>query len=344
METTAPNEIGKGSPDLTKPDSGDIPIKSGQLQCFASHKVSCVAISADGRLVLTGCEDGLVYLWDVETGDARICTDSHKGAVRCVAFSPDGAQAASGGIDGVVRFWNTKDGATRTCEGQPYEILAIAFVNQGRGLLTGAASGEPNPDAPDGPTDGMIRLWYTPVGNETDGKEDKRYRGLPNPVDCMAFAGNPRRVLVAGAPVMVGQVSTPFFVFDPLTGKPIRAFQADDLGVVHSIAASASGAQAVTCGDDGDVRLWDVNTGKEVRKFSGHTGAVWCAAFSPKGDRLLTGGDDDTVRLWDVTTAKELRRFTGHKGAVRGVVFSTDGTRAVSGGDDRTARVWDLSK
>jgi WD40 repeat protein len=66
------------------------------------------------------------------------------------------------------------------------------------------------------------------------------------------------------------------------------------------------------------IRLWEVDAGKEVRRFTGHTGGVWIAAFSPDGSRILSCSHDSTVRLWDVKTGNELQQFTGH-GLARGL-------------------------
>ena len=46
------------------------------------------------------------------------------------------------------------------------------------------------------------------------------------------------------------------------------------------------------------MRVWDLRTKKEVRKFAGHVGNVLCVAFVPDGNAVVSGGDDGTVRVW----------------------------------------------
>jgi WD40 repeat protein len=88
------------------------------------------------------------------------------------------------------------------------------------------------------------------------------------------------------------------------------------------------------------IRLWDLTTGKEPRRFQGHTGRVCSVAFSPDGHRALSGGVDGTARVWDVKSGKPLRCIRGHGGIVSSVTFLPSGSRVLSGSYDRTIRIW----
>jgi WD40 repeat protein len=88
------------------------------------------------------------------------------------------------------------------------------------------------------------------------------------------------------------------------------------------------------------MRLWNVTTGEELRRFEGHSDWVTSVAFSPDGHQALSGSD--TVRLWDVATGEELHRFSEAR-QVNSVAFSSNGRRVLAGGRDRAVRLWDVA-
>jgi WD40 repeat protein len=94
-------------------------------------------------------------------------------------------------------------------------------------------------------------------------------------------------------------------------------------------------------GKDSSVRVWDVETGREVRKLEGHKGRVLSVAVSPDGRSVLTGGDTRVI-LWDASDGKIIRRFDGHSSLLSRVSFLPDGKRVISSSYDKTIRLWDL--
>ena len=83
-----------------------------------------------------------------------------------------------------------------------------------------------------------------------------------------------------------------------------------------ALAVLADGRRALSGSGDRTLRLWDLETGAELRRFEGHEGRVSSVTLLPDGRRALSGSDDETLRLWDLETGAELRRFEGHESGV----------------------------
>src|SRR5579862_5418342 len=110
--------------------------------------VSALALSPDGRRVLTGSANGTVTLWTAETGEAGSGVGGHTGSVTCAAFSPDGGLLATGGADAQIRIASSADGTpVKTLTGHHGRISSIAFVRGG--LVSSSA-------------DGSVRFWSLP--------------------------------------------------------------------------------------------------------------------------------------------------------------------------------------
>ncbi len=127
--------------------------------------------------------------------------------------------------------------------------------------------------------------------------------------------------------------------------KPEIFVQLGNIQDVSSVAFSPDRKTVLSGSWDGYLRIWDITTGRELRTFQGHEGAVASVAFSPDGLYILSGSWDlNGFKLWEVSTGKELRTFRGHYGgAVLSVAFSPDGRYALSGSYDNTMKIWDIS-
>lgn len=111
-------------------------------------------------------------------------------------------------------------------------------------------------------------------------------------------------------------------------------------GRVTSASYSPDGRRIVSASGDKTVRIWDAETGAELKTLKGHTDMVYSASHSPDGKRIVSASSDETIRIWDAETGAELKTLKGHTGWVCSAVFSPDGRRIVSASVDGTVRIW----
>jgi RNA polymerase sigma factor (sigma-70 family) len=116
---------------------------------------------------------------------------------------------------------------------------------------------------------------------------------------------------------------------------------------VQRVAFSPDGRRLLSCGLDGAIILWDLETGREIRRFEGHSDRVDCVSFSADGRRFLSASWDGTIRLWDVETGRELKsiRFQGAPGVhVSGVWWFPDGRRLLAlATDHHSLQIYDIN-
>lgn len=113
------------------------PIEIMRLQ--QSESIYSIAISPNGKRIVTGSRDGTLYLRDAQTGKLLNKITGHKGTVYSVVFSPDGLQIASGGQDGILRLWDMRDDALNEKFSTEYggQFYSIAFSSDGSRIVTG---------------------------------------------------------------------------------------------------------------------------------------------------------------------------------------------------------------
>ena len=111
---------------------------------------------------------------------------------------------------------------------------------------------------------------------------------------------------------------------------------------VFSVAISPDGQTLVSGSRDNTIKIWQLNTGRELRTLTGHSGYVISLAITPDGQTLVSGSGDKTIKIWQLSTGQELRTLTGHSSYVASVAISPDGQTLVSG-SDKTIKIWQLS-
>jgi WD40 repeat protein/serine/threonine protein kinase len=179
---------------------------------------------------------------------------------------------------------------------------------------------------------------------------------------CLTADG---RLALSGNGYLEGSKKNVLKLWDLATGRCIRTFKGHT-SRVNCVFLSRNGCWALSgSGDpnnflerlqkqgrvspnfetskDRTLRLWDVGTGRCIRKFEGHHAEVTSVCLSVDNRWALSGSTDHTLRLWDLATGQCLQIFNGHEYEVTSVCLSTDGRWALSGSADCTIKLWDVA-
>ncbi|KAM8985891.1 DDB1- and CUL4-associated factor 11 [Ara ararauna] len=251
--------------------------------------VFSVAVGPDGREVLGGGSDGCVYLYDREVQRRTLRVEAHEDDVNAVALADAGGQLLlSGGDDGVTRAWD------RRCLGQDRARPV--------GLLTGHRDGitflHPRGDGRyvvSNSKDQTAKLWDLRRPAGPGGLEATR-RAVARQSWDYRWQRAPRRALTS--PPLPGDTSLMTFRGHVVLNTLLRCRLAPppgDGGGQYLSAGCATGA----------VIVYDVLTGRPVRRLTNHSGCVRDVSWHPQGGALASASWDGSVRLWTYQDPEE---------------------------------------
>lgn len=346
------------------------------------NEVSALAFSPDGKMLLSGSDDGTIRAWDTTTGRQQFACSRHSGEISGIATSQEGTILTSvhSWRNAQIQYWDIDN----------RNLLSVSFLKR---TIPAAIS-------PDATTLAMmdlkgknkLRLWDVSKKRIRANLQGHEY---PSYALNFVFAFSSDRKKLASASAKRYNIihlwdipirPKSFFQKVFSSSKTIRPQDTLEgrMGVVRTLTFSPNGKMLASGGSDRIIHLWEVETGNALFTLTGHSGYITAMAFSPNGKRLVSasylviylwnvetgqlltksqpmstakilqfspdgkivvsGRNDGTIQLWDARTLSLLSTHIGHTSSVNALIFLEDGKTLVSASRDGTILLWDWEK
>ena len=289
------------------------------LHTLAGHSevVNAVALTADGKQVVSASQDDTLRVWDLESGRTLRTLEGHTRPVKGVAITADGRWAVSASYDRTLKVWELASGRTLfTLEGHTYSVNGVAVTPDGKRAIS--ASG-----------DGTLRVWDLSAGRAL-----RTLEGHSMAVSAVAATAD-------GTLAVSASDDKTLKVWDLESGAVLGTL-AGHSEAVSGVAVTADGTRAVSASHDKTLKVWNLKTGRPLCTLPGHSWHVNSVAVTADGKRVVSASDDSTLKVWELANAHAPQTAEGHSNWIGAVAATVDAKRVVSASGDHTLKVWDL--
>jgi WD40 repeat protein len=319
-------------------------ITSREIPLLAEHTsaVETIALSPDGATIASGSDDRTIKLWDRATGAERLTLHGHQGGVSAVVFTPDGKHLISSGEDKTIRVWDAATGKeldkvgnqnlnfTNLSRGSPYmfvdpagkrllawypvrgqanltslvhcydlqtgtQLYSFSETNRKVGSLAFCANGQL---VATGAADGSVRVWK--LG-------ENQAEMLPGG-DWMLFDAKTGTADIALTPDGTKLVATSdkgvVKIGSVARREVLKTIDAHPGQRIIACIVSPDGKRFATVGGDNVVKVWDLDAGRELRRWdlaaAGTGMQLFGVAFTPDSRQLVTANANTTLYVLDL--------------------------------------------
>ncbi|KAG1671255.1 putative WD repeat-containing protein [Nymphon striatum] len=340
------------------------------IQLSAGHKnrVTCIHISYNGKMLVSGSEDTTVLVWSVNSAKIRYVISEHIAGVLCVKTTHNDNLVISGCSFGTIIISQLRSGELVHKIDHHKGGVTCVEVNQNDDILVTASN------------DLTICLW------SLEDYSFLNYIKFSAPITNLAISSNNIFLIVAcldetihvkslttgsdihqlnrhpcqevtsmccgwdNSRAVIGCADGKLYVYDIHSSQLVQILSAH-FGAVTDIQIVAKDHFMVTAGGDkiviwnfaSNAVSWMENKSKQTVQSINHNEAITCMALSRDGLLTATGGKDNKVKIWQVTSSALTIEYGDHTGPITCITFAQNGSSVVSGSEDKTVIVWGIT-
>jgi WD40 repeat protein len=279
-----------------------------------TQDINSAVLSPKNNVVLTSSDDNSVKIWDIDTGKELLSFNKHVKKVLSAKFNSAGDKVITASLDKTARIFEINSGREICVLSHPYSVRGAEFSSNGKKIIT--ISGK------------RIYLWDAATGKRI--KQFKCKNSLLKNV--VSFSNNDKYIIATN-----DDNSVVLFDVDSIVEKTFQGHNDE----VNSAFLNPNGDLLISSSNDKTVRIWDVQSEKEVTRLEAHQWEVNMAVFSSNSLFALSASEDHSAILWDSNKGEYINKFLFSTG-IKWINFSHDEKFMAISSEDET-RVYNTS-
>ncbi|HTF80216.1 MAG TPA: WD40 repeat domain-containing protein, partial [Cytophagales bacterium] len=254
--------------------------------------VHCIALSHNGKFLVSGSKDKSAILWDLSTQKQIRTFNGHGGAVNSVVFSPDDKYMATASGDMTAKLWNLSTGeVVYTLEKQRDYLTAVAFHPSRKIMAIGGYPFE------------VLIIDY---------EQKTVLERIPCAPDKGSGDGISLSFSTDGQYLLMGEDNRTVRLLDTKDFKDMYTMKNKEGycgGCGTHAALSPSNKWIAKMAHNDTIKIYDISTKTLIAKLGGYVDKAGGVGFSSDEHSLFSVADD-TVRIYDLKSGTEIKRWS----------------------------------
>jgi WD40 repeat protein len=282
------------------------------IQTLVGHtdEINVIALTLDGKHIISGSRDHTLKVWNLENGDCLHTLEGHNNIISTIVLTPDGRWIVSGSLQ-TIKVWDIEGGeCIFTLNGHKDWITVLAVTPNGKRLISGSGKFESN-----------LKVW-----NLESGQCLNTLLGHSDYISSIQVISN-------GQQVVSGSHDKTLKVWNLENGECVHTL-VGHTDKVTSLAIRPN-RQAVSGSWDGTIKVWNLDASKCLQTLRSTTFISDFISLSPDGQRVISGSLDGAIKVWNLENDASVEsQFlqAGYRWPVMEVRVTADGRRMVSDG------------